>query len=147
MTSFLLSIAPCQMKHFVSQYVGGQAAAHRHAYFPGHIRTKRSKSKQSRWFWTFTGKNWDSLEWNSTCLRIGPLPTFLSYFPWISSFFFHFFCLFDDFLIHIQHNSSKLKPWVHLFVSPQRHKNVRFYVDNKASHFERQSSRPTTIKL
>lgn len=99
------------MKLCVSQYDGGQAVAHRQAYFPGHIRTKGSKSKQSRWFWTFTGKNWDILEWNSTCLRIGPFLTFLSHFPWISSFFSHFFlCLFDDFLIHIQHNSSKLKP-------------------------------------
>lgn len=134
MTSFLLSKAPRQMKLCVSQYDGGQAVAHRQAYFPGHIRTKGSKSKQSRWFWTFTGKNWDILEWNSTCLRIGPFLTFLSHFPWISSFFSHFFlCLFDDFLIHIQHNSSKLKPRVYFFVSQQRHKNVRFYVNSKAT--------------
>lgn len=78
---------------------------------------------------------------------------------WATSYFFELFsmnflllfsfflCLFDDFLIHIQHNSSKLKPRVHFFVSQQRHKNVRFYVNNKASHFERQSPRPTTVKL
>lgn len=49
--------------------------------------------------------------------------------------------------MNIQYNSSKLKPKVYFFVSQQRHTNVRFYVNRKATNFKRQIPESNNYKV
>ena len=61
-------------------------------------------------------------------------------------FFSFFLCLFDDFLIHIQHNSSKLKPRVYFLVSQKGTKMLGFMSITRLLILK-ESPRPTTVKL